>query len=134
MICAEDEIGLSENHAGIIVLNTDVPNGTPASTFYDVLSDHILEIGLTPNRADAASHIGVARDIKASKGRDIKWPSVNAFKADNNDLLIPVIVEDIEGCPRYSAATISGVTVTESPTWLKNRLLSIGLRTHKQCC
>ena len=127
MICAEDEIGLSDNHAGIIVLNTDVPNGTPAATFYDVQSDHILEIGLTPNRADAASHIGVARDIKASKGREIKWPSVTHFKKDNNDLQIPVIVEDSEGCPRYSAVTISGVTVTESPAWLKNRLLSVGL-------
>jgi len=127
MICAEDEIGLSESHAGIIVLNTDVPNGTPASTYYDVHSDHILEIGLTPNRADATSHIGVARDIKASKDRDIKWPSVSAFKADNNDLLIPVIVEDNEGCPRYSALTISGVTITDSPAWLKNRLLAIGL-------
>jgi phenylalanyl-tRNA synthetase beta chain len=127
MICAEDEIGLSDNHAGIIVLNTTVANGTSAATYYDVYSDHILEIGLTPNRADAASHIGVARDIKASKGRDIKWPSVTHFNKDNNDLPIPVVVEDSDGCPRYSAVTISGVTITESPAWLKNRLTSIGL-------
>ncbi|HMG92774.1 MAG TPA: phenylalanine--tRNA ligase subunit beta [Chryseolinea sp.] len=127
MICAEDEIGLSDNHAGIIVLNTEVANGTAAATYYDVHSDHVLEIGLTPNRADAASHIGVARDIKASKGREIKWPSVTQFKRDNNDLPIPVIVEDSEGCPRYSAVTISGITITESPAWLKNRLTSIGL-------
>jgi phenylalanyl-tRNA synthetase beta chain len=127
MICAEDEIGLSDNHAGIIVLDTDVPNGTLASTFYDVHSDYILEIGLTPNRADAASHIGVARDIRAAKKRDIKWPSVEAFKVDNHDLVIPVSVEDNEGCPRYSALTISGVTVGESPAWLKNRISSIGL-------
>jgi phenylalanyl-tRNA synthetase beta chain len=127
MICAEDEIGLSDNHAGIIVLNTTVANGTSAATYYDVYSDHILEIGLTPNRADAASHIGVARDIKASKGLDIKWPSVTHFNKDNNDLPIPVVVEDSDGCPRYSAVTISGVTITESPAWLKNRLTSIGL-------
>jgi phenylalanyl-tRNA synthetase beta chain len=127
MICAEDEIGLSDNHAGIIVLNTDVVNGTAAATYYEVYSDHILEIGLTPNRADAASHIGVARDIKASKGREIKWPSVAHFKKDNNDLPIPVIVEDSDGCPRYSAVTISGVTIAESPAWLRNRLSSIGL-------
>ena len=82
---------------------------------------------MTPNRADAASHIGVARDIKASKDREIKWPSVTQFKKDNSDLHIPVIVEDSEGCPRYSAVTISGVTITESPAWLKNRLSSIGL-------
>jgi phenylalanyl-tRNA synthetase beta chain len=127
MICAEDEIGLSDNHDGIIVLDTNLPAGTAASTFYDVHSDHILEIGLTPNRADAASHVGVARDIKASKDREIKWPSVTQFKKDNSDLHIPVIVEDSEGCPRYSAVTISEVTITESPVWLKNRLTSIGL-------
>jgi phenylalanyl-tRNA synthetase beta chain len=127
MICAEDEIGLGESHAGIIVLDTKLPNGTPASKLYDVQSDFALEIGLTPNRADAASHIGTARDIKASKNRLIKWPSVEAFKIDNQDLVIPVVVENTEACPRYSAVTITGVTVAESPSWLKNRLLSIGL-------
>ena len=111
----------------LIVLDTNVPNGTSAAEFYDVHSDHVLEIGLTPNRADAASHIGVARDIKAAKGREIKWPSLSSFKSDNNDLPIPVVVEDSEGCPRYSAVTISAVTITESPAWLKNRLMSIGL-------
>lgn len=127
MICAEDEIGLSENHGGIIVLNTDIPNGTAASEFYNVQSDHVLEIGLTPNRADAASHIGVARDIKAARKREIKWPSVETFKTESKNLVIPVEVENTAACPRYSAVTISGVKIAESPEWLKNRLLSIGL-------
>ncbi len=127
MICAEDEIGLGESHAGIIVLNTAVSNGTPAATFYKIESDYSIEIGLTPNRADAASHVGVARDIKASKKRLMRWPSVESFKIDNQDLLIPVTVENAEACPRYSALTMTGITVGESPSWLKNRLLSIGL-------
>jgi phenylalanyl-tRNA synthetase beta chain len=127
MICAEDEIGLGESHAGIIVLNTTAKNGTPATEFFGIQSDYRIEIGLTPNRADAASHIGVARDVKASKNRELKWPSVDNFKVDNNDLTIPVTVENSEACPRYSGITISGVKVADSPAWLKNRLLSVGL-------
>jgi len=127
MICAEDEIGLGESHAGIIVLTTNVPNGTPAADFYNLQSDYSLEIGLTPNRADAASHMGVARDIKASKNRTLKVPSVDAFTVENKNLSIPVEVETPAACPRYSAVTICGVTVGESPDWLKNRLLTIGL-------
>ena len=127
MICAEDEIGLGESHAGIIVLNTTVANGTPASSYYNIESDYTIEIGLTPNRADAASHMGVARDIKAAKKRDLCIPSVEQFKLDNTSLTIPVIVESTEACPRYSAVTLSGITVNESPEWLKNRLKSIGL-------
>ncbi|AYB29793.1 phenylalanine--tRNA ligase subunit beta [Chryseolinea soli] len=127
MICAEDEIGLGESHAGIIVLNTDVPNGTPAASFYNISSDYIIEIGLTPNRADAASHIGVARDIKASLSREIRWPSVDSFAADDSSLVIPIEVENTAACPRYSGVTLSGVMVKESPEWLKNRLLAIGL-------
>jgi phenylalanyl-tRNA synthetase beta chain len=127
MICAEDEIGLGGSHAGIIVLNTTAKNGTPANDFFGIESDYRIEIGLTPNRADATSHIGVARDIQASKSRNVKWPSVDNFKIDNTDLTIPVSVENAEACPRYSAVTISGIKVAESPTWLKNRLLSIGL-------
>jgi phenylalanyl-tRNA synthetase beta chain len=127
MICAEDEIGLGESHAGIMVLNTAVANGTPASEFFRIETDHTIEIGLTPNRADATSHIGVARDIRASKNRLIKWPAVDRFKVDNQDLTIPVIVEQTEACPRYSAITLTGVSVAESPAWLKNRLLAIGL-------
>ncbi len=127
MICAEDEIGLGESHDGIIVLNTTAANGTPASEFYKIESDFILEIGLTPNRADAASHIGVARDIKAAQKRTIKLPSVDSFKVENKNLTIPVEVENTQACPRYSAVTLSGITVSESPDWLKNRLKSIGL-------
>lgn len=127
MICAEDEIGLGESHEGIIVLNTTVANGTPAASYYNIESDYTLEIGLTPNRADAASHIGVARDIKAVKKRELCFPSVESFKADNTSLTIPVTVELAAACPRYTAVTISGITVNESPDWLKNRLKSIGL-------
>ncbi len=127
MICAEDEVGLGESHAGIIVLETDALAGTPASQYFDIQSDHVLEIGLTPNRADATSHIGVARDIKAVKNRLIKWPVVDTFKPDNKTLTIPVIVENTEACPRYSAVTISGVSVAPSPQWLQHRLKTIGL-------
>lgn len=127
MICAEDEIGLGESHAGIMVLSTQVANGTPAAEYFNVQSDYVLEIGLTPNRADAASHIGVARDIKAACKRNLTLPSVEAFKTENNNLTIPVTVENPEACPRYSAVTISGITVQESPGWLQNRLKSIGL-------
>lgn len=126
MICAEDEIGLGQSHAGIIVLNTDASNGTPAAEFYNIESDHILEIGLTPNRADAASHVGVARDVKAARKRGLKLPSVDSFKVDNRKLTIKVSVENATACPRYSALTISGVSVKESPAWLQNRLRSIG--------
>ena len=115
MICAEDEIGLSDNHAGIMVLDTQLPNGTPAAEYFKVETDYIFEIGLTPNRADAASHIGVARDLKAALKREIKLPSVEEFKADNNSRTIPVEVNSAEACPRYSAVTISHVEIKESP-------------------
>lgn len=127
MICAEDEIGLGESHAGIMVLTTNAPNGTPAAEYFNVQTDFVIEIGLTPNRADAASHMGVARDIKAAKKRALKVPAVDAFKIENKNLTIPVEVENTAACPRYSAVTISGVRVSESPEWLKNRLKSIGL-------
>jgi len=127
MICAEDEIGLGESHAGIIVLNTTAKNGTPAADYFKIESDYIIEIGLTPNRVDAASHLGVARDIKASKKREIRWPSIENFKIDNRELSIQIQVENTEACPRYSGLTLTNVTVTDSPAWLKNRLLAIGL-------
>ncbi|HMV10910.1 MAG TPA: phenylalanine--tRNA ligase subunit beta [Cyclobacteriaceae bacterium] len=127
MICAEDEIGLGESHAGIMVLNTTVKNGTPASEYFKIESDYTLEIGLTPNRVDAASHIGVARDIKASKGRALNQPSVDKFKKDDNALTINVTVENTAACPRYSGVTLTNITVAESPAWLKNRLTAIGL-------
>jgi phenylalanyl-tRNA synthetase beta chain len=127
MICAEDEIGLGESHAGILVLNTTAKNGTPASEYFKIESDYTFEIGLTPNRVDAASHIGVARDIKASKNRALKWPSVEKFKKNDSSLTIDVKVENQEACPRYSGVTLTNVTVDESPAWLKNRLTAIGL-------
>lgn len=127
MICAEDEIGMGESHAGIMVLDTTVKNGTPAAEFFKVESDYVFEIGLTPNRADAASHIGVARDIKASKKRSLKIPSVENFKVSNTKLTIPVTVENPEMCPRFSGVSIANVSVKESPDWLKNRLKAIGL-------
>lgn len=127
MICAEDEIGLSDNHDGIMVLNTALPNGTPAAEFFKPYSDYRIEIGLTPNRADAASHIGVARDLKAVLNREVKWPSVENFAVDNNSYPVSITIENPEACIRYSGITISNVTVGESPDWLKNKLKAIGL-------
>jgi len=127
MICAEDEIGLGTSHDGIMVLDPAARPGTPASEYFRISTDHTIEIGLTPNRADAASHIGVARDIRASKKRTLRLPDISAFSVDNQSLTIPVEVENKDACPRYSAITISGIAVKESPDWLKNRLLSIGL-------
>src|SRR5690606_24062845 len=94
MICAEDEIGLGEGHDGIMVLASDAVPGTEASEYFGVQTDHIIEIGLTPNRADATSHIGVARDIRAVTGRPVKWPDTGKFSADNNELQISVDVEN----------------------------------------
>ncbi|GAB3908350.1 phenylalanine--tRNA ligase subunit beta [Larkinella knui] len=127
MICAEDEIGLGTSHAGVMVLTTDLPNGTPAVNYFGLEADYQIEIGLTPNRADAASHLGVARDLKAVLQRPIQWPSVDAFKVDNQNLPIAVTVENPEAAPRYTGLTIDGLTVGESPDWLKQRLRTIGL-------
>ena len=133
MICAEDEIGIGTSHAGIIVLPAEAIPGTLAKDYYGIKSDYLIEVDITPNRVDAASHYGVARDLAAYfalKNPDIKLskPSVEAFKVENTKLTIPVKIENSEACPRYSAVTISGVKVTESPDWLKNALLTIGLR------
>ncbi|ACT91282.1 phenylalanine--tRNA ligase subunit beta [Dyadobacter fermentans] len=128
MICAEDELGVGTSHDGILVLDTDLPNGTPAAEYFGISSDYLIEIGLTPNRADAASHYGVARDLKAVLKREITLPSIEAFKTDNQNLPIPVEVRNTEACPRYTGLTISGITVTESPEWLKQRLQTIGIR------
>lgn len=127
MICAEDEVGLGENHEGIMVLDASAPAGTPASAYFGIDSDHVIEIGLTPNRADAASHVGVARDIRAVTGRDLRMPDVSTFSVDNQTLNIPVDVQNVEACPRYSSLTLSGVSVGDSPAWLKERLKAIGL-------
>lgn len=127
MICAEDEIGLGQSHDGIMILNTDLPNGTPASQYFNLENDYVFEIGLTPNRSDAASHIGTARDLKAATGNDITWPSVDEFMQDNSSFEIKVSVENTEACPRYSGLTITDIKVADSPDWLKNRLKAIGL-------
>lgn len=126
MICAEDEIGISTEHEGIMVLNTDLNPGIPAIEYFDFSKDYIIEIGLTPNRADANSHLGVARDLKAVLKKEVNWPSVESFKVDKAENEITLKVEDTIGCPRYSAVTISGVEVKESPEWLKSKLLAIG--------
>lgn len=127
MICAEDEIGIGESHAGIMVLDTDLANGTPAAEYFKVVKDHVLEIGLTPNRADAASHLGVARDLKALLKREICMPSVGDFKVDNTSRTIPVTVENADDCPRYAGLTISNVKVGPSPEWLQNYLKALDL-------
>lgn len=127
MICAEDEVGLGESHAGIMVLNTTLANGTPAAEYFKIESDYVFEIGLTPNRADAASHLGVARDIRAALNREIQRPDVSKFPTGKNSLPIEVVVENYELCPRFSGVSIANVKVKESPEWLKNRLKAIGL-------
>jgi len=126
MICAEDEIGLGDSHEGILILDTPLPNGTPANEYFQLETDTVFEIGLTPNRADAASHIGVARDIKAAIKSEVRWPGTDSFHVDDESLPIEVEVKDANGCPRYSAVTIKDVIIDESPAWLKQRLLSIG--------
>ncbi len=126
MICAEDELGMGEDHDGIIVLNTELPNGTPAADYFQPEEDLIFEIGLTPNRGDATSHIGTARDVKAMTGREVKWPTEGKLDI-KVDRPIEVVVEDAEGCPRYSGVTIRGIEVKESPDWLKWRLRAIDL-------
>ena len=126
MICAEDELGLGATHDGIMVLDTDKPNGTPARELFDLEDDYVFEIGLTPNRADGTSHIGVARDLKAVFRRDVRWPDVSGFRPDNQSSKITVTVEDHEACPRYSGVSISNITIKESPEWLKKRLTAIG--------
>ena len=128
MICAEDELGLGLSHEGIMVLDTDLPNGTPAAAYFNLESDFVFEIGLTPNRADATSHYGVARDLKAAYSREICLASVDDFKVQNQDLNIEVKVENTEACPRYTGLTIKGLSVKPSPEWLQNRLRAIGLK------
>ena len=133
MICAEDEIGIGTDHAGIIVLPETAVPGTLAKDYYNIKSDYVLEVDITPNRADACSHYGVARDLYAylvqnGKPAALKKPSVEAFAVDNHDLDIRVTVENSEACPHYAGVTVKGVTVKESPEWLQNKLRIIGLR------
>lgn len=127
MICAEDEIGVGTSHAGIIVANTTLPNGTPAAAYFNLEADYIFEIGLTPNRVDAASHIGVSRDLRALLDRDYQLPSVEDFSVAAPGKPFEVRIEEQAGCIRYSGLTISGITVKESPEWLRKRLQAIGL-------
>lgn len=135
MICAEDELGLGTSHDGIMVLDKDAKPGTPASSYFKIEKDFVFEIGLTPNRIDSGSHFGVARDLAAylNLNTDMKekatLPSVSAFRPDNNDNRYEVIIENTTDCPRYTGITISGVTIGESPEWLKNRLRAIGLNS-----
>jgi len=141
MICSEDEVGLGKSHEGIMVLDASAIPGTPAAEYFKIEEDIVFEIGLTPNRSDAASHIGVARDMVAvintrSKFEDdfshakvnLNLPDVSAFKTSNRKSNITVSVEDAAACPRYSGVSIAGVKVQESPAWLKNHLLAIGIK------
>ena len=133
MICAEDELGLGTLHEGIMILDKNAVPGTPASEYFKIIKDHIFQIGLTPNRIDSGSHFGVARDLAAylnineGEARKAVLPSVTDFKPDNSNNPCEVIIENGIDCPRYTGITISGVTIAESPEWLKNKLRAIGL-------
>jgi phenylalanyl-tRNA synthetase beta chain len=133
MICAEDELGLGNSHDGIMVLDKNAKPGTPAASYFKIEKDTVFEIGLTPNRIDSGSHFGVARDLAAYlnlnsgfKGKAV-LPSVAGFKPDNTSNSYEVIIENTTDCPRYTGITISGVTIGESPEWLKNKLRAVGL-------
>ena len=132
-ICAEDELGLGSLHDGIMILDKDARPGTPAGSYFKIARDFVFEIGLTPNRIDSGSHFGVARDlaaylnINAGVNEKAVKPSVKDFKPDNNDNRYEVIIENTTDCPRYTGITISGVTVRESPDWLKNKLRAVGI-------
>ena len=132
MICAEDEMGLGDDHEGIMVLDPDAQIGTPAAEYFNIHSDTIFEIGLTPNRIDGASHYGVARDLAAylkQHGKvELKRPSVDDFKADNNKKPFKIIIENEEACRRYSGLSISNLNIGPSPDWLQQKLMSIGLK------
>ncbi len=136
MICAEDEIGLGQGHAGIMVLPSDVKVGTPASEYFKIENDFTIEIGLTPNRADAMSHIGVARDLRAVireikggyENLKLEWPDVMGYSADLKENPIAIDVQDSEAAPRYVGLYIQGIEVKPSPDWLQNRLKAIGAR------
>ena len=134
MLCAEDEIGLGDSHDGIIVLPGDTKTGMAANDYYKSSGDSVLEIGLTPNRMDAMSHMGVAKDVCAYLAHhnktEIKMisPFKNIFKADNTSHKIDVVIENTEACSRYAGVTLAGIKVSQSPGWLQSRLKSIGVR------
>lgn len=131
MICAEDEIGIGTSHAGIIVLDDNVQVGIPAKEYYKVESDTVFTIGLTPNRIDAASHYGVARDLAAylSQHKDVKLtpPDTSSFKVDSKDYPVEVVIENPSSCKRYAGVTVTGIKVGPSPDWMQKRLKAIGL-------
>ncbi|MEE1103899.1 MAG: phenylalanine--tRNA ligase subunit beta, partial [Alistipes sp.] len=132
MLCAEDELGIGSSHDGIMELPEDAPVGMSAHEYLGVKDDYLIGIGLTPNRIDAASHIGVARDLVAylrSKGEDVKLtlPSVDDFKVDNHDLEIPVEVENLDAAPRYAGLTVTGCQIAPSPEWMQNELRAAGI-------
>jgi phenylalanyl-tRNA synthetase beta chain len=135
MICAADELGLGEDHSGILVLPADTPIGMAAAEYFKVEKDVVYEIGLTPNRSDATNHIGVARDLAATlrinyhHSGELRLPSIEGFTIHNRELPIEVQVDNYEACPRYAGVCIQGITVGESPDWLKKRLQSIGIRS-----
>lgn len=133
MICAEDEIGVGTSHDGIIVLPADTPAGLPAKDYYHIESDYVIEVDITPNRADACSHYGVARDLYAWLVRNghpthLHRADVSGFAPDNHDLPIDVVVENAEACPHYCAVSLTDCHVAESPEWLQTRLRTIGVR------
>jgi len=131
MICAEDEIGIGTSHEGIIELDINAEVGSLVKDYYNLETDIIFEIDLTPNRIDGASHYGTARDLAAYLHQYqkviLKKPSVEHFKIDNNNIIIDVVIENTDACPRYSGITISGIKVSPSPQWLQNKLKSIDL-------
>lgn len=132
MLCAEDELGIGPSHEGIVELPADAPVGMAAREYLRVEDDYLIEIGLTPNRVDAASHIGVARDLAAYlRSRDVrtevKWPDVSAFAVDNHDLPVAIRVENHEACPRYVGVTVSGCKIGPSPEWMQNCLRAAGI-------
>ncbi len=132
MLCSEKELGLSDNHDGIMVLPEDAVPGTPAAEYFKLESDYVIEVDITPNHADACSHWGVARDFYAwllqnGYKTSLNRPSELGFAVDNNDLVIDIEVENSEACPRYAGVSIKGVTVKESPEWLKRKMVAIGL-------
>ena len=132
MLCAEDELGIGPSHEGIVELPADAPVGMAAREYLRVEDDYLIEIGLTPNRVDAASHIGVARDLAAylrSRGErtEVKWPDVSAFAVDNHDLPVAIRVENHEACPRYVGVTVSGCKIGPSPEWMQNCLRAAGI-------
>lgn len=132
MLCAEDELGIGSSHEGIMELPADAPVGMAAREYLRVEDDYLIEIGLTPNRVDAASHIGVARDLAAylrSRGErtEVRWPDVSAFAVDNHDLPVAIRVENHEACPRYVGVTVSGCKIGPSPEWMQNCLRAAGI-------